>query len=462
MNVLLLMCDEMAPRPLWGPPPATPHLDALAARGQVFDAAYTPSPICVSTRAAIAAGRPLHEIGFWSSAEPYDGSVASWGARLRQAGVPTCSIGKLHYAAGAEREGFDESYEALNVFGEGWGRGLLRKPLCDYAPTAGMAEEIGPGETDYLKFDRRVTEKAVDWLGAPERRERPWAAFVSWLSPHYPLIAPPEYYARFEPKAYESEAEPVPDHPILREIAEFFDHDPHFTRESRGVARAGYYALWSFIDDQVGAVLGALEAAGMAEDTLVLFTSDHGEMLGEKGFWAKSTMYESSARVPLSMAGPGVAPGRREDPVSLLDLAPTICEVAGAATAGLAGRSLLAPADPDRAVVSEYHDGGCPVGITMLRWNDGAQKWKYVHYAEGWPAQLFELSADPDETRDLAVEAPERVAAAKAKLFAIFDPEDANDRAHADQARRVEELGGREAILAEPQWNFTPADGAKA
>ncbi|MEO1503559.1 MAG: sulfatase-like hydrolase/transferase [Pseudomonadota bacterium] len=461
MNVLVLMCDEMAPKVAWGPPPSTPHLDALAARGMVFDAAYTPSPICVSTRAAIATGRPLHEIGCWSSAEPYDGALPSWGQRLREVGARICSIGKLHYAPGGEKAAFDESYEVMNVYGDGWPRALLRKPLSDFTATADFAEEIGPGDTDYLRFDRRVTAKAVEWLAAPERGSQPWAAFVSWVSPHYPLIAPPEYFGRFNPAEYESDAEKVPAHPILQELAGFFDHDAHFSKESRGIGRAGYYALWSFIDDQVGAVMAALEQAGQADDTLILFTSDHGEMLGEKGFWGKSTMYESSARVPLIAAGPGVVPGRRDDPVSLLDVAPTICRAMGASTDGFSGRSLTDAPAPERAVISEYHDGGASVGVTMLRWNEAGEKWKYVHYAEGYAPQLFELTSDPDELNDLAPQAPERVAAARDRLFAIFDPEDANARAHADQARRVEELGGREAILAQPEWSFTPTNNEK-
>ncbi|MEO1120931.1 MAG: sulfatase-like hydrolase/transferase, partial [Pseudomonadota bacterium] len=235
----------------------------------------------------------------------------------------------------------------------------------------------------------------------------------------------------------------------------------HFSKESRGIGRAGYYALWSFIDDQVGAVMAALEQAGQADDTLILFTSDHGEMLGEKGFWGKSTMYESSARVPLIAAGPGVVPGRRDDPVSLLDVAPTICQAMGASTDGFSGRSLTDAPAPERAVISEYHDGGASVGVTMLRWNEAGEKWKYVHYAEGYAPQLFELTSDPDELNDLAPQAPERIAAARDRLFAIFDPEDANARAHADQARRVEELGGREAILAQPEWSFTPTNNEK-
>jgi choline-sulfatase len=217
-------------------------------------------------------------------------------------------------------------------------------------------------------------------------------------------------------------------------------------------------------------VLAALEASGQADDTLILFTSDHGEMLGRRGLWGKYNMYDDAARVPLIVAGPGVGPGigagTRTDPVSLIDLAPTICEAAGLPDPGrcFSGRSLLAPARPGRTIISEYHDGGCPVGITMVRWNDENSAWKYVHYAEGHPPQLFNLTRDPDERTDLAVAGVNDPAAsaawaeARRRMAAILDPDETNTRAHADQARLVAKLGGREKLLAAPQWNFTPAD----
>ena len=159
----------------------------------------------------------------------------------------------------------------------------------------------------------------------------------------------------------------MPEHPVLQEIAAFFDHDRFYTPGTRGIAWASYFALCSFLDAQIGRVLDALEATGLADDTLVIFASDHGEMLGEKGFWARSTMYDSAARVPLILAGPGVAPGVEDTPVSLVDEAPSITGALGVA-ATFPGCDLRGPLDPGRAVLSEYHEGGASVGITMLRW----------------------------------------------------------------------------------------------
>ena len=460
-NVLLIMADELS---TWGlgcyaggrypdGTAITPNIDTLAARGTRFTSAYTPSPICVPTRACIATGRWLHQTDYWSSAQAYDGAIPGWGHRLQAAGVPVNSIGKLHYRNQSDATGFDSQVEPIHIpNGIGWVRGLLRNPLPSYDATAELAEMIGPGETEYTRYDRRVTAEACRWLSnAPDQ---PWCTFVSYLSPHYPLIAPEEFYALYDPAAFESGAETVPDHPILREIATFFDHDPYFTTRTRGIARAAYFGLCSFLDAQVGQVLQALEDSGQADDTLILFTSDHGELLGERGFWTKSTMYESAACVPLIAAGPGVDSGlTRTDPVSLIDLAPTICETVGTDAAGFSGHHLLKP-DTDRAVLSEYHDGGCSVGLTMIRWDD----WKVVHYAQGNPAQLFNLADDPLEQSDLSASRPAQLQEGFDRLNAIFDPEAANARAHASQAAMVERLGDREALLAMEQWNFTPAD----
>ena len=461
MNVLFLMVDELS---WWAlghvnKRVKTPNIDRLAARGQVFAEAYTPSPICVPARASIATGKYVHEIGTWSSAEAYDGSTPSWGHQLQAAGKGSVSIGKLHYKGGQYDTGFDRQIEPIHILnGVGWVQALLRRPVEPYTMAHELAEDIGPGNSSYLDFDRRVTAAAVNWLENEAPLDKGWCTFVSWFSPHYPLIAPQNFYNLYDPEDFSGEAEAAPDHPILQEIVGFFDHDPYFTPETRKIAKASYYSLCSFIDSEVGKVLAALEASGQAEDTLIIFTSDHGEMLGEKGFWTKSTMYDSAAKVPLIVAGPGIDPGRRNDPVSLIDIAPTITGALGLSGQGFSGRSLLEDPEKGRSILSEYHDGGCSAGFTMVRWNDGSKRWKYVHYAEGHPAQLFELGDDPEEHNDLSDAWPEMLAEGLRRLRRWMDPEAVNERAHADQARRMAKLGGREKLNAYPVFNFTPAD----
>lgn len=452
-NVLVIMADELSTWGLGclGGTSVTPCIDALADRGQRFDCAYTPSPICVPARASIATGQYLHRIGNWSSAEAYDGTHRSWGHVLQDAGIPTTSIGKLHYRSTGDPTGFDTQIEPIHIPGGiGWVRGLLRAPLASYDVTAELSQEIGPGDSEYIRYDRTITRHACDWLSAAP--DEPWCTFVSFLSPHYPLVAPQQFYDQYDPTALASEAEDIPDHPILRQIAGFFDHDPHFTPKKRGIARAAYFGLCSFFDAQVAEVLRALERSGQADDTVILLTSDHGEMLGHKGMWTKSVMYDDAARIPLIAAGPGFEPGIRTDPVSLVDLAPTICQTMGV-DHNFPAPPLTQPAQ-DRTVFSEYHDGGAPVGITMVRWG----KWKYVHYARGHPPQLFDLEADPNEMTDLSGQCPDILDEARRRMTNELDPEAVDERAHADQAALIANLGGRAHLEAMDQWNFTPAD----
>jgi len=230
-------------------------------------------------------------------------------------------------------------------------------------------------------------------------------------------------------------------------------------------AVAAYYGMCSFLDHNIGKVLAALEAAGLARDTRVVYTSDHGDNLGKRGFWNKSVMYEESTGVPLIMAGPDVPQGHVvRDVVSLVDASPTILEAAGetltpAEQAELPGYSWLRIANgdvPERTVLSEYHAVGSPAGAFMIRMG----RWKYVHYV-GMPPQLFDLEADPEEANDLG-ESPAHAeirAACERRLRSVVDPAAADAQAFADQAALVERHGGEDAVLERGHFPYTPAPG---
>ncbi len=469
-NFLVIISDEhrldamgVAAHPLV----KTPNLDALAAHGTCFTNAYTPSPMCVPARAALATGDYVHRTGYWDSATPYDGSQESWMHRLGAAGIDVTSIGKLHFRSGEDDNGFGQEILPMHVLnGIGWPVGLLRENPPDYDSAAELARDVSEGESSYTAYDRAITEAAQTWLGDPARRDGPWAAFVSLVSPHYPLTAPKEFLQMYDPAlvdmpiAYAPAERPV--HPEARNVARFFNYDQYFDEASLRAARAAYYALTSFMDACVGGILNALDASGQAEDTVVLYTSDHGEMLGDHGFWTKQVMYEASAGVPMILAGPGVPRGRKVGTAtSLLDIAATSCEVMGLEEPrALPGRSLrriaAAGDDPDRTILSEYHDGGSTTGTFMLRWD----RWKYVYYV-GMTPQLFDLAADPDELTDLA-ETPGAsgiLAEGERRLRTICDPEEVNARCFADQRRRIAALGGEDACRAAPVFNHTPAPG---
>ena len=345
-------------------------------------------------------------------------------------------------------------------------KGAVGPGACCARPVHGgedvreLAEDVGEGWSDYAEYDRQVVDAACQWLTA-HGDGGPWAAFVSLVSPHFPLTAPKEFLDLYDPARMD---EPIayaagerPTHPELTELAGFFAYDAHFDPLRMRQARAAYYALCTYMDANLGKVLGALEASGGLEDTLVVYASDHGEMLGDHGLWTKQVMYEASVGAPLIATGPGIPMGKTcQTAASLLDLHPTARITQGRGPDPLLpGDSLLAlanaPDDPDRTVFSEYHDGGSTTAAFMIRW----RSWKYIHYP-GLPPQLFDLAADPEERRDVSSDpaVASVLAEGRARLNAICDPDAVNREAFADQARRIEELGGRDACSAD--FSHTP------
>jgi choline-sulfatase len=450
-------------------------IDRLAARGTRFEAAYTASPICVPARAAFATGRYVHELGTWCNGHPYTGAVKGWGHRLQEAGHRVVSIGKLHYRNETDPTGFAEQIVPMHVVdGKGDVMGAVRDTLPIRKKNKDFAEKIGPGDSPYIEYDTKIVSHATEWLTreAPKYRDKPWCLFVSFVCPHYPLIAPPRFYEMYPPDAMPL-PEPHPDrgyvrHPWIEALARCQVHDDYFTDATRRIAIASYYALCSFMDDNVGKVLQALEAAGLAADTRVVYTSDHGENLGKRGIWGKSNMYEHAAQVPLILAGPDVAQGRTvKTAVSHLDAYRTILDCVGLATTGaehdLPGGSLYRIAaagdDASRPVFSEYHAAGAATGAFLLR----RGRHKLIYYV-GMAPELFDLEADPEELDNLAAK-PEHAALLRdmeAALRRIADPEAVDRRAKADQAALVERYGGRDAVLKRGAFGGTPAPGYKA
>jgi choline-sulfatase len=254
-----------------------------------------------------------------------------------------------------------------------------------------------------------------------------------------------------------------PDHPVLKKLRDVQDYEDHFRDENHvRIAIAAYYGMVSFLDDNVGRIVQTLDAKGLGDDTLVIYTSDHGDNLGARTFWGKSNMYDESAGVPLIMCGPGVEAGKRvTTPVSLVDIYPTICATAGIRVdsdtrPGRSLKEIANGAESDRTVFSEYHAVASITGIFMVRFG----RYKYVHY-QGHRPQLFDLDADPFETRDLALEPHQEAVLAEGerRLRAICDPALVTERAFADQHAKIEASGGEEAVLGFGSFAYTPAPG---
>ena len=456
----------------------TPHLDALAARGTRFTRAYTPCPICVPARTALATGRHVFQTRSWDNAHPYHGEIPSWGHRLMQAGHEVVSIGKLHYRDTRDPNGFSNEILPLHVLnGIGDLLGLIRRPPAARGNMQALARDAGPGASSYTDYDREIASAACDWLQgrarnkAHEAPDKPWVLFVSFVRPHFPLVAPPEFFAMYPPdqmplpRLYASGERPT--HEAVKVLRDCMNYDDYFDEAKARIAIAAYYALVSFLDDNIGRVLGALDEAGLAGDTRVIYTSDHGDNLGNHGLWGKSVMYEESAAIPMILAGPDVPRGTTTDAgASLIDCYRTLLEGAGmpmpAEDEVLPSRSLwemTRGGDPQRAVLSEYHAAGSNTGTYMIR----RGRWKYIHFV-GYPAQLFDLQTDPFEANDLAGRPDMQgiLATCEAALRATLDPEAVSALAFADQAARIAASGGEEAIRVRGDFGYTPAPGEKA
>jgi len=453
----------------------TPNLDALAARGARFTAAYTNCPICVPARASFATGRHVHATRCWDNAIAYEGRPDSWGHRLTAAGHHVAAVGKLHYRRSQPADnGFSEEILPLHVVdGVGDLLGLIRDELPVREGSKRLGPEAGRGESEYTRYDRAVADAACRGLAeeAPRHRERPWVLYVGFVAPHFPLIAPEPFYDLYSedavplPRLYA--AHERPSHPFLDAMRRCLCFDEPFDEAMVRRALCAYFGLVSFLDHNVGRVLRALEESGLQESTRVIYASDHGDNLGTRGLWGKSTMYEESAGIPLIVAGPGIPKGNVVDaPVTLADAFPTAVQCVGLEPdprdADLPGHTLLEIADgyvPDRTILSEYHAAGAACGTFMIRHG----RWKYVHHV-GMPPMLFDLAADPGETLDLGRDPGHAAirAECEAKLRAVVDPEAADALARADQAAVIAAHGGREAILARGTFRYTPPPGTDA
>lgn len=478
-NTIVIMSDEHNPKVLGCAGHriiSTPYLDRLAHQGTFFKSAYTASPICVPARAAFATGKYIHQIGFWDNADPYDGSVPSWHQVIREAGHRVVSIGKLHFNNAETDHGFSEEILPMHVVeGKGDLLGLVRE--ADLPKRSGakkMAAMAGPGESTYTLYDRQISATAQIWLRerAKNNDDEPWVLFISFVAPHFPLTAPPEhFYKYFEQKLdmpilYSKEERPQ--HPFLADYRASCCYDDYFENED-DVHRAlsGYFGLVSFLDEQIGKILKTVDDLGMCSNTNIIYTSDHGDNLGARGLWGKSTMYDEIAGVPLVASGPDFPVNKIVNvPVSHVDFYPTILDLTGVPFTGDGGTyygkslcDIARGAIPTRPVISEYHAMGSRSGAYMIR----VDEFKYVNYAQFQP-QLFNIKYDPNEINDLSDDEAYTEIKEKChtRLLSVLDPIEVDARAKRRQAQQIEANGGLEKILERGDLAFTPVPGIPA
>ncbi|MDO8212047.1 choline-sulfatase [Conexibacter sp. CPCC 206217] len=489
-NILLIQADQLSAAALSAYGNTTvvaPQLDALARDGVVFDRAYCNSPLCGPSRASMLAGELPSTIGAYDNAAEFPASVPTFAHRLRAAGYRTSLVGKMHFIGPDQLHGFEERpttdvYPADLEMVPDW-RLADDERLPWYHDTrsiGGAAVSAATLQRDYddavtFHARRTLTDFARDRAGGHD--ERPFLLVASFIAPHDPYEPPQPHWDRYD--GVEIDAPAVPAAPAgaaddahsrrLRAMCQL-DVAPPCAREVER-ARRGYYACVSYLDDQVGAVLARLDELGLRDSTVVVFTSDHGDMLGERGLWYKMAPFEDSARVPLIVRAPGrFAGGRRIGrTVSLVDLLPTFSELAGALahdappTAGTSLVSLLdAPGDdgpaaawPDRAVIEYLAEGVRAPQLTLV---SGHHK---LVVCPGDPDLLYDLDADPRELRNLADDPAHTALLSRLREQLLagrdLDALDARVRRSQEQRRLVHAAltSGRRTA-----WDHAPADGS--
>ncbi len=437
----------------------TPNLDRLAERGTVFDNHYCASPICVPGRYSMITGRLPRELNRYYLQSVLPLETPTYMRHFAQHGYQTTCVGKMHFHGPEQMHGWMfrpygdmqafhghiPGYDPSKDVSRDWPTPRTVNYDDDGGYTPWMLKHAGPGDTGFARFDRSVTRESVEnltdyftpsFIDEMYQADRPLLFEVSFKGPHCPFVAPEEYFEQYRGRIGLPRTEMPGDVPPMMRRRMEQDEPPDITDAMRVTAREGYWALVQFLDDQIGAVVDTLETLGVLDDFVIMYTSDHGEMVGERGLWQKQVMYEPSVRVPMLLAGPGIPAGRRvRENTSHLDLFATMCDLANLPQPDAPlGRSMRPLWTDDttgqRTVLSEFFsapkhghsltDDGSFTRLEMAK--RGGMK--LVRYSDG-DTELFDVDHDPDELHNLTddpAHAPIRHELIRA-LDALGDPD---------------------------------------
>lgn len=425
-NFLIIMSDQHSPDTIAGkghPVVKTPSLDRLMASGISFSNAYCSYPMCTPSRASFMTGMLTPEHGVWELGSPLGSDIPTWAHIFRSAGYTTSISGRMHFIGYDKNHGFErvvhpDVTDMLIPFTYGdWD-----KPQNDEHVMLGVVKSAGPLDkpSDTEGFDQAVVDAALKEISylTSDQESRPWALMVGLMHPHFPYNISRKYY-----DMYDEDEIPMPRIPPEDQLYEEFvpeqlnDNRKWLGLTADGVseeevraARQSYYGMITCMDEQIGRLMDHLHKLGVDDNTWVIYLSDHGDNMGEHGFWSKMNFYEESVRIPLIVAPPGYNnPGVKCDAlVSIVDWMTTVLELTEQESyfENLPGRSLLPlienPAQEltDRAVVSDYACDGTRVPMRMVRYKE----WKAC-FATGFNPLLFDLEKDPGEWNDLGEQA---------------------------------------------------------
>lgn len=451
-NILIFMVDQLNGT-LFPDGPAewlhAPNLKKLAERSTRFRNCYTASPLCAPGRASFMSGQLPSATKVFDNAAEFASSIPTYAHHLRRAGYYTCLSGKMHFVGPDQLHGFEERL-TTDIYPPDFGwTPDYRKPgerIDWWYHNMGSVTGAGIAEiSNQMEFDDEVafhaTQKIYDL--ARGKDARPWCLTVSFTHPHDPYVTRRKYWDLYEDCAY-----------LMPEIGDLgYDaQDPHskrifdandwrsfdITQEDIKRSRRAYFANISYLDDKIGEVLAALE--GTRQEAIILFVSDHGDMLGERGLWFKMSFFEGSSRVPMMIAAPQMAAGLVKEAVSNIDVCPTLCDLAGVSMEDVepwtSGESLVPYGQGkirSTPVAMEYAAEASYAPMVSLR--HGAYK---LNLCTLDPDQLFDLDNDPHEQNNLATDPEHSEALTRLKTMAAerWDLERYDAEVRESQARR--------------------------
>lgn len=461
-NILVIMTDQHDPN-ITGyagnSVVRTEALDALAGKSICFDNAITPSPLCTPARMCMMTGKEPQNCAAWNNHWAIFPEHTTWPSHFAAYGYRTCLVGKMHFGGRDQMQGFqDRPYGDLQH-----GLGHQPDPLSMY-PGYGAARSAGVTEIpESLLQDVIVTRETLSYILEHEAgpAPQPWFVCASYSRPHPPFTAPGRYLSRYRDQVPPPEQGGEPsEEPYARGRA---SGHADLSGEEIKLGREGYYACVDFVDDCIGELLAGLESAGALENTIVIYTCDHGDMLGNHGIWGKAVYFDRAVRIPLLISGPGIAGDGRHvtHPVSLIDLYPTTCALAGIPIPeGLDGRDFSGVlATPDTA--ASPREGAfsmfCQYAVLLrdspsVAENEPHRAWRLVRTdrwkcveVEGGATLLFDLQNDPEEVNNLAGEpaCAETLESLRGLLHRNFTWSAVHEQLQADRARLPEFKSGR-------------------
>lgn len=481
-NILLIQADQLAAQalPAYGHPLVkTPHLDQLAESGVVFENTYCNFPLCTPSRMSMLTGRFANSVEVWDNASEMASCEPTIPHYMKTLGYETTLCGKMHFVGPDQMHGYEKRittdiYPSNFSWAPDWREGAHNRPTG-----INMGAVIGAGKCArslQIDYDDEVEYTGVQKIYDLARycQEDPFFLTVSFTHPHSPYVTLKKYWDLYSHDDIDMPAVS----PIAPEEMDALSRWIHYAHggdldtvldEHVRNARHAYYGMVSYIDDKVGSLMRALRESGQDENTIVIFTADHGDMLGERGQWYKQTFFDWSARIPLMVSCPSrFKPKRVSQLTSLVDLLPTVLDLAtdqnppelAAPSDGYSLTGLLTSGeDPGRPnqVISEYTGEGTCAPCRMVR----RDAYKYV-YTHGHPDMLFNMDDDPLELNNLADSPDTRQLQEELRGEALrdWDPEAITEKIMASQKKR---LFVKAAMAGEPTWAYVarPGDDAR-